>query len=595
MLLRVLTLLAFFCTLGQAVAEPRASVAMHGIPEIAPGFSHLGYVNPDAPKGGRIRLGNLGSFDSVNPLIIKGEQAAGVREFSIETLMARDLDEPFTLHGLLAQTIDIAGDAKSVTFAMNPKARFSDRTPVTVEDVLFSFQMLKTKGRLNHRTYFAKVVSAEQISDTQVRFTFADASDRELPLILGLMPVFSKAATNADTFEQTTMKPLIGSGPYVITRIDPGRSLTYTLDPGYWAKDEAVSRGRFNFEEIRFDYFREATVMFEAFKSGLIDLRLEEDPANWAGGYEFPAVRAGRILKKAFDIGLPAGMTALVFNTRREIFKDPLVRQALIRLFDFEWINRALYNGLYRRTESYFERSYLSSAGKPADACERSLLAPYMNRVKPEILQGAFKFPESDGSGQNRANQRRAFELLAAAGYELRAGTLVEKKTAKPFRFEILAHNQAQEVLLAAYARSLAPLGIAARVRVIDSAQYQRRLNSYDYDMIQTTWAASLSPGNEQLFRWSSANALAPATWNYAGVQNEAADAMIGAMLAAQGKDDFVCAVRALDRVLLSGDYAVPMFYVPNQWVAYWARLKHPDKTPLFGYALDTWWIEEQK
>ncbi|MCB1485356.1 MAG: ABC transporter substrate-binding protein [Hyphomicrobiaceae bacterium] len=590
-----LTLIAIFSTCGPLCAEPRTSVAMHGTPKLATGFDHLPYVNPDAPKGGRIRLGNLGSFDNVNPLVIKGEQAAGVREFSIEPLMARDLDEPFTLHGLLAQTIDIADDRKSVTFAMNPKARFSDRSPVTVDDVLFSFEMLKTKGRLNHRTYFAKVVSAERVSDTQVRFTFADASDRELPLILGLMPVFSKAATNPDTFEQTTMTPLVGSGPYTITHVDPGRSLTYTRDPDYWAKDEPVSRGRFNFDEIQFDYYRESTAMFEAFKSGLIDLRLEEDPSNWAGSYEFAAVRDGRIIKAAFDIGLPAGMTALAFNTRRDVFKNPKVRQALIMLFDFEWINRTLYNGLYKRTESYFERSYLSSAGKPADATERSLLAPYEARVKPEIMAGTYRFSESDGSGQNRANQRRAFDLLKEAGYELRGGKLVDKASGKPLRFEILAHNQAQETLLAAYARSLAPLGINARVRVIDSAQYQRRLNAYDYDMIQTTWASSLSPGNEQLFRWSSANATAPATWNYAGVQNEAVDAMIAALLAAESEDTFVSSVRALDRVLLSGDYVVPMFYVPNQWVAHWARLKHPDKTPLFGYALDTWWIEEKK
>lgn len=595
MRLAILTLLAFSGVFGVALAEPRASVAMHGLPDIAPGFPNLSYVNPDAPKGGRIKLGYLGSFDTVNPLVIKGEQASGVREFSIETLMARDLDEPFTLHGLLAETIDIADDRKSVTFTLNPKARFSDRTPVTADDVLFSFEMLKTKGRPNHRTYFAKVVAAERISDRQVRFTFADASDRELPLILGLMPVISKAATDANTFEQTTLKPLMGSGPYVLSRIDPGRSLTYTRDPDYWAKDEPVNRGRFNFEEIRFDYYREGSAMFEAFKSGLLDLRLEEDPSKWADGYEFPAVRDGRIVKSAFDIGLPAGMTALVFNTRREVFKNPSVREALITLFDFEWINRTLYNGLYRRTQSYFERSYLSSAGKPADTRERSLLAPFMDNVKPEMLEGTFKFPESDGSGQNRANQRRAFELLKAAGYELREGTLVETATGKPFRFEILAYNQAQEALLAAYARSLAPLGIEARVRVIDSAQYQRRLNSYDYDMIQTTWPSSLSPGNEQLFRWSSASATAPATYNFAGVQNKAADAMIEAMLAAKGKDEFVSAVRALDRVLLSGDYVVPMFYVPNQWVAHWARLKYPGKTPLFGYALDTWWTEEQK
>ncbi len=581
--------------IGLAAAEPQRAIALHGAPKLATGFAQLTYVNPQAPKGGRLTLGILGSFDSLNPMIVKGVAAAGVREFAVESLMARGLDEPFTLYGLLAETIDVAEDRASVTFALNPKAAFSDRKPVTPDDVLYSFELLKTKGRPNHRTYFAKVIKAETVGERSVRFTFQDASDRELPLILGLMPVFAKHGISEDAFDKTSMTPLIASGPYSVSRIDAGRSLTFARDPEYWGRDLPINRGRFNFADIRFDYFRDGSVMIEAFKQGQIDLRLEEDPGRWAGAYNIEPVRDGRIAKKEFDIGLPAGMTALVFNTRRNVFKDANVRRALITLFDFEWINRTLYNGLFKRTASYFERSYLASSGRPADATERTLLAAFPDAVRPEFLDGSYKLPVSDGSGQNRANQKAAFDILKQAGYELRSGRLIQAATGQQLAFEILANNSAQEALLLSYARCLEPLGIAVRVRVVDSAQYQERVSSYDYDMIQNTWASSLSPGNEQLFRWSAAAGKAKGSYNFAGVENPAADAMISAMLAAKTEPEFVSAVRAFDRVLLSGDYAVPLFFVPRQWVAYWARLKHPETTPVFGYTIDAWWSSDGK
>lgn len=579
---------------GAAVAKPLRSIALHGAPALADDFSAFPYVNPKAPKGGRLTLGVQGSFENLNPLIVQGVPAAGIREFSVESLMARSLDEPFTLYGLLAETVDVTDDHTSVSFTLNPAAKFSDRQPVTPEDVIYSFELLKTKGRPNHRTYFAKVSKAEKIGERGVRFTFEDASDRELPLILGLMPVFAKHATTPEQFEASSMTPLVGSGPYTVSRVDPGRSLTFKRDADYWGRDLPVNRGRFNFDEIRFDYFRDASVMLEAFKAGAIDLRLEEDPGRWADAYDIPAVRDGRIIKAEFDIGLPAGMTGLVFNTRRPIFADPRVRRALIMLFDFEWCNRTLYNGLFKRTTSYFERSYLASTGRPADQRERALLAAFPGAVRPEIMEGTYKLPASDGSGQNRANQKAAFALLSEAGMVLKGGRLVNGQNGQPLAFEILANSNAQEALLLSYARSLEPLGIAVRVRVVDSAQYQERLSSYDYDMIQNTWPASLSPGNEQLFRWSAKTADAKGSFNYAGVKNPAVDAMIDAMLAAETEADFVSAVRALDRVLLSGDYVVPLFYTPRQWVTYWERLKHPDKTPLFGYAVDTWWAGSQ-
>jgi peptide/nickel transport system substrate-binding protein len=591
-----LTLFSFFLSVAAACAAPVRSIAMHGAPEPGLPFPHLAYVNPQAPKGGRVKLGAVGSFDNLNPLIVKGSPAAGVRDFQIETLMARDLDQPFTLHGLLAETIDIADDRKSVTFALNPKARFADRSAVRAADVLFSFEVLKTKGRPNHRTYYGKVSEAVALDERTVRFTFQDANDRELPLILGLMPVLSKAATKEETFDQTTLTPLLGSGPYTISRVDPGRSLTFARDPDYWGKDEPVNAGRFNFDEIRFDYYRDGIVMFETFKSGGIDFRLEEDPSTWAGGYEFPAVREGRIEKKEFALGVPAGMTALTFNTRRNVFKKREVREALITLFDAEWINRTLFDGLFKRTQSFFERSYLSAQGKPPGARETELLAPFAGELRPEILAGTYSFPATNGSGQNRDNQRAAFTLLQSAGYALSGGRLTDKETRTPLTFELLAHNNTPLALLNTYVRSLEPLGIAARVRLVDSAQYQARLTTYDYDMIYTTWPSSLSPGNEQLFRWSSKTADAQGSFNYAGVKSPAADAMMQAMLSAQGKEDFVSAVRALDRVLLSGGYVIPLFHVPSQWVAHWSRLKHPPKPPVFGWAaaIDCWWIEEK-
>lgn len=576
-------------------AEPVHGIAMHGLPKLPADFKHFSYVNADAPKGGRLVLTSYGSFDSLSPLIVKGEPAAGIREFVVESLMARGLDEPFTLYGLIAETVEMPEDRSSITFNLNPKAHFSDGAPVTADDVLFSFGLLKEKGRPNHRTYFSKVAKAERLDQHTVRFTFDASGDREMPLILGLLPVLPRHLVDPATFEATSLSAPVGSGPYRVAKVDAGRSVTYARDPNYWGKDLPVNRGRFNFEEIRFDYFRESSVMFESFKRGDADLWPEEDPRRWANGYDFPAVEDGRIVKREFDIGLPAGMTALVFNTRRQVFADPRVREALIHLFDFEWINRTLYAGLYKRTESYFERSILASPGRPADARERTLLAPYARYVKPAIMEGTYRFPSTSGTGRDRENQREAFRLLREAGYELKGERLVDAKSGRQLAFEILAASTAQEALLLSFARDVERLGIKVAVRVVDSAQYQARLTNYDYDMIQNTWLSSLSPGNEQLFRWSSAAARTPGTYNFAGVENPAADAMIGALLAAVSEDDFVSAVRALDRVLLSGDYVIPLFYTPKQWLAYWKRLQHPEKTPLFGYNVDSWWAASAK
>lgn len=574
--------------------EPTHGIAMHGSPALPPSFTSLPYVNPAAPKGGRVVLGVLGTFDSLNPLIVRGVAASGIRDLVIESLLARSLDEPFTLYGLIAERIEVPADRSSITFHLNPKARFSDGTLVSADDVIFSLNLLKEKGRPNLRTYYSKVARTERLGERSVRVSFADGSDREMALIVGLMPVLPRHLINTDSFERTNLDRFVGSGPYVIDKVDPGRSISYRANPDYWARDLPISKGRFNIAELRFDYFRDSSALLEAFKIGQVDLRSEEDPAQWATAYGFEAVRDGRIVKDEFPIALPAGMSALAMNTRRPAFQDQRVRRALIGMFDFEWSNRNLYHGLTKRTQSFFERSVLSSHGRPADAAELALLQPYVATLKPEILAGSYRFPVSDGSGRNRDNQQAALRELGSAGYALRNNRLVDG-AGRQLQFEILASTRAQERLLVSYADGLKRLGIDARVRQVDSTQYQTRLKTFDFDMIQASWPSSLSPGNEQLFRWSSKAAETEGTFNYPGVKSAAADAMIEALLSARSAEDFTSAVRALDRVLLSGDYVIPLFHLPAQWIAYWRHLKHPPRTSLSGFSLDTWWLEGEK
>jgi peptide/nickel transport system substrate-binding protein len=577
---------------ASTAAKPQAGLAMHGQPREAEGFGHFPYANPDAPKGGRAVFAVQGSFDSLNPLIVKGAPSEGVREYVYESLLARAQDEPFTLYGLIAEKVETPADRSFVEFTLNPAAKFSDGTPITVEDVIFSHGLLRDHGRPNHRSYYKKVAKVEQTGKGKVRFTFDASGDREMPLIISLMPVMPRHLIDPERFETTTLVPPVGSGPYTVAKVDPGKSITLKRNPNYWGRDLPVNRGLYNFNEIRYDYYRDAGSMFEAFKSGLVRLRTEDDPTRWTEGYNFPALRDGRVVKEELPVETPAGMAALVFNTRRPLFADQRVRQALVKLFDFEWVNRTLYHGQYSRTESYFARSDLSSHGRPADKAERELLAPYADEIKPAIMDGSFAFPVSDGSGENRDGRREALELLEAAGYRLTGGRLINATTGEPFKFEILAATRAQERLLLTYARALKQVGIDARIRQIDSAQYQRRKQTYDFDMIQFFWPASLSPGNEQSFRWGSQAAVTEGSFNYPGIQSAGVDAMIEALLKAESRDEFVSAVRALDRLLLSGDYVIPLFYLPRQWVAHWSDLKRPHKTPLYGFQIDTWWIE---
>ena len=573
-------------------AEPRHAIAMHGAPALPEGFTRLPYADPAAPKGGRLVQGVLGTFDSLNPLIVKGIAPPSIRGYVIESLMARGYDEPFTLYGLIARAIETDAQRSYVTFHLDPAAKFSDGKPVTAEDIIFSWQLLRDKGRPNHRTYYAKVAKAEALGEQAVRFDLSGSDDRELALILGLMPVLAKHAVKPETFEETSFQAPLGSGPYLVGEVDPGKSITLKRNPDYWGRDLAINRGLWNFDEVRFDYYREANSHLEAFKRGLYDLRNEHDPGRWQTAYDFAAVRDGRVLKEALPTGVPKLSSYFVFNTRRAVFSNIRVREAISLLFDFEWINHSYFFDLYQRSASYFDGSELSSHGRPADQREKALLAPFAEAVRADVLDGTWSPPVSDGSGRDRVTLKRALDLFAAAGYELRGTALVERKSGRPLTFEILVTARDEERLALLFSQSLKRAGIAARVRVVDAVQYEGRRLIYDFDMIQNRWDQSLSPGNEQAFYWGAAAADQPGTRNYMGVKSPAVDAMIAALLKAQDRGDFVAAVRALDRVLISGFYVIPLFYLPAQWVARWTTVARPATTSLYGYLPETWWRE---
>jgi peptide/nickel transport system substrate-binding protein len=582
---------------GKALAKESYAIAMQGEPALPQDFSHLPYANLDAPKGGRLTWGVLGTFDSLNPLIVKGAVAVQQiraynfeRGYTVESLMARGDDEPFTLYGLLAKSVE-TDDARSfITFHLDPRARFSDGQPVTADDVLFSWELLRDHGRPNSRQAYSKVTKAEALDPLSVRFDLAGANDRELPLILGLLPVLPRHATDVATFEETSMLPPIGSGPYRVTEVKPGASVTFTRNPDYWGRDLPINRGFWNFDEIKFDFYRESNGLFEAFRRGLYDFRVETEPLYWHDGYDFPAARDGQVIRDAIKTGMPQPSEFLVFNTRLPKFSDVRVREALTLLFDFEWVNRNYFFGLYGRSAGFFAGSELSAYGRPADARELELLKPFASRIPPDILDGSYRFPVTDGSGRDRATLRAALTLLSQAGYDLDSTVLRQRSTEAPLTFEILVSTRDQERIGLAYLRDLKRAGIEATVRSVDAVQFEQRRLGYDFDMIWNRWDQSLSPGNEQYFYWGSGAADVQGTRNYMGAKDPAIDAMIAALLEARERPAFVSAVRALDRALISGFYAIPLFNAQEQWIARWNRIERPQATALTGYLPETWW-----
>jgi peptide/nickel transport system substrate-binding protein len=569
-------------------ATPKHGIAMQGEPALPPDFASLPYVNPDAPQGGQLRQAVTGSFDNVNPFIVKGAEVFGIRTYIFESLMGRNWDEPFSLYGLIAETIDVSDDRQTFTFRLRPEARFSDGAPVTAADVVFSLETLRDKGRPNFRSYYSKITKIETPDDLTVIF-HQESGDRELPLIVGLMPILPKHFWAERTFDATTLDPIVGSGPYVIAEVKPGESITYRRNRSYWGKGLALARGLWNFDEVKIDYYRDANSAFEAFKKGLADVRTENDPGRWATGYDFPAVKEGKLTLEKVDRRSPAPAAGLVFNTRRKIFEDVRVREALTLAFDFEWANNNLFSGAYQRTYGYYAGSELSSQGVPAHERERAILGEAAARLRPEMLDGTYLLPASDGSGRDRKVLRKAVTLLAEAGWTVQDEGLVNE-AGEQFAFTITVQSRELEKVALHYQRTLSQIGISVSVRTVDSSQFARMQGDYDFDMIPFTYLNSLSPGNEQKHYFGSVGREAQGTRNYPGIADPAVDRAIAALLTATTREDFVAAARAEDRLLVAGFYMVPLYDAGGQWVARWNHIGRPSRQPLPGFDATTLW-----
>ncbi|NLS06729.1 ABC transporter substrate-binding protein [Rhizobium sp. P32RR-XVIII] len=595
-MLRVILPIAFTLFCGAVAAAPLHGIAMHGQPSLPPDYKHFSYVNPGVKKGGKITYGVVGTFDNLNPFILKSMRttARGMWDpeygnLVYESLMQRSRDEPFTLYGLLAETVEWDEDRTFIQFNLNPKAKWSDGQPVTPEDVIFSFELLRDKGRVPFASRLSLVSKMEKIGEHGVRFTFNDKADRETPMVFGLMPVLPKHAIDPETFDRTTLVPPVGSGPYKIKTVKPGESITYERDPNYWGKDIPSKVGMDNYDQITVQYFLQDTTLFEAFKKGDIDVYPDGSPGHWATAYDFPAVSSGTVIKDTFQPKLPSGMFGFVFNTRRPVFANAKVREGLSLIFDFEWANRTLYSNAYKRTQSFWQNSALSSFGVPADAREIQMLGPIKEKIDPAVLDGTYKLPLSDGSGRDRNVLKQALQTLKEGGYSIKDGKMVDAN-GKLLAFEIMTQNADQEKLAIAYQRSLHALGIAASIRTVDDSQYQSRTNSFDYDVILKSYPSSLSPGNEQLSYWSSAARDRQGSSNFAGVTDPDVDTLIRHILTARSDEDFTAAVRSHDRLLLSGHYVLPLYHLDQQWIARNKRIGRPDGAPLYGYQLPVWW-----
>ncbi|CDI03972.1 ABC-type oligopeptide transport system,periplasmic component [Candidatus Competibacter denitrificans Run_A_D11] len=588
-------LLGFICVLSinPAIGAPAHGIALHGQPKYGLDFKHFSYVNPDAPKGGEARFAAIGSFDTFNPFNIKGQAAAGIGQL-FETLMTSSADEPFSEYGLIAESVDVADDRSSVTFKLRPQARFHDGSAITADDVLFSFDVLKTKGSPAYRLYYANVAKVEKLDERQVKFTFSAGENRELPLIVGQMSVLSKKYWESRDFTATTLDVPVGSGPYRIERFEPGRFIVFKRDENYWGKDLPVQRGLHNVDRLRYDYYRDVTVALEAFKAGSYDIRVENVAKQWATGYDFPALSKGLVKKETFAHQRPSGMQGFAYNLRRPLFQDPKIRQALAYAFDFEWSNRNLFHGQYTRARSYFDNSELAARGLPSPD-ELAVLEPLRKELPPEVFTTAYEPPSAKDDAELRSNFQKALQLLQEAGWVFRDRKLVNAKTGEPFRFELLIAEPTWERIALPFARNLERLGIEMAVRTVDSAQYENRERSFDFDMIVNVWGQSLSPGNEQREFWSSAAANQPGSRNLVGLKNSAVDQLVDSVVAAPDRTSLVTRVRALDRALQGNYLVIPHWHIPYDRIAFWDKFGYPTTVPMQGVQLESWWIDPKK
>jgi microcin C transport system substrate-binding protein len=581
-----------------AISAERHGLSIFGELKYPADFAHFDYVNPDAPKGGKVsQVGPAGrlTFDSFNEFILKGDRAQGL-ELLYDSLMVRAFDEPDAVYGLIARSVDVASDMMSATFVLRPEAKFADGTPVTSTDVVFSFETLKTKGHPSYRIVLRDVEKAEALDAHTVRYTFKGDLVRSLPLEVAQLPVLPKAYYDTRNFEETSLERPLGSGPYKIGAFSQGKFVSYLRREDYWAKDLPVNRGRFNFDEVRYDYFRDRNLELEALFANTIDFREEFTSKDWATGYDKPMVKDGRVQRLSLPDETPSGAQGFFLNTRREIFKDVRVRQALDLAFDFEWSNRNLFFGLYRRTASFFENSDMKASGPPSRE-ELALLEPFRDRLPAEVFGEPYVPPVTDGSGVARENLRKAVALLKDAGWTRDPSDRTLKNAAgKPLTFEILIESAAFERIAGPYVKNLKSIGINATMRRVDPAQYELRMKTFDFDMTVERYSLRLTPGVELKNFWGSEAAATDGSFNLAGISDPAVDALADRVLKAESRAELVTATRALDRVLRAGHYWVPHWYKASHHLAFWNKFTWPEVKPRYERgALSTWWYDEAK
>ncbi|WP_068089530.1 extracellular solute-binding protein [Polycladidibacter stylochi] len=595
-----LLLIAAFLPVNVNAAEDipwQHAISMIGTPALEADYDHFAYANPNAPKGGKVVFGVFGTFNSLNSYALKGAwtSARGMRERPmgnniLESLLIRNNNEPFTLYTHLAEAVRMPEERNWIEFRLNPKAHFSNGKQLTVEDVVFSFKTLRDHARPPYSSWYKKVTNFEKTGPNSLKLHFKDGSDRELPLLVSLAPIFNSETTDPNSFENTTLTPLVGTGPYQFKAIEPGRRTVYERTKDYWAKDLPQKRGFDNFDEIIVEYYRDYNTMLEALKKGAIDTMVFTSPALWTETMTFPATKAGDLQNLAFTRKTPPNLVGLAFNTRKEVFSDVRVRRALSMLFDFKTINRTLFSNLYVRTNGYWDHSELSSISHPASPKERELLSPYPALVPEDVMNGTWHAAEPDGHGIDRKTLKLALNMLGKAGYKLNSGRLLNSRTGKQMQFEVMIKNNDEEKVALVLQRTMKLIGISMSIRMVDAAQFEERRTNFDFDATFNIWFASLSPGGEQYARWSSKAADIKGSRNIVGAKEPAIDALLDKLVASRSKQDFVATVRALDRVLISGAYAIPLYHPPAEWWATWKKLSHPKTTPLYGVQFDTWW-----
>lgn len=580
-----------------ADAEPRHGLSVFGDLKYPPDFKNFAYVNPDAPKGGRLALigpGGVTTFDSFNNFIIKGDAAQGL-ELVFDSLMTRAVDEPDAVYGLIAKSAEVAPDGMSVTFTLRPEAKFADGSNVTAEDVAASFQWLKEKGKPAYSFALADVDKVEIVDSATVKYTFKGTLTRDLPLVVAELPVVSKKFYTDNPFDQTSLKPPLGSGPYAIADFRPGTQITYKRRDDYWAKDLPVNRGRYNFDDVRFEYFRDRTIGLENLKAGAFDFREEFTSVDWATAYNVPAVTSGKLIRETLPDGSPSGAQGFFPNLRRDKFKDIRVREALGLAFDFEWSNNKLFYNLYTRTTSFFENSDMKAVGMPGKD-ELALLEPYRDKLLPAVFGEPVMPPKTDGSGNNRDNLKKAFTLLGEAGWKLDKDRLLRNAKGETLDVEILLFEEGFVRIVEPYVSNLKRIGVNASIRMVDPAQYEQRMKSFDFDVAIQRYSLRLTPGVELRNFWSSGSATMDGSFNLAGISDPVVDKLIDAAIAAKSRDELVAATRSIDRVLRASHYWIPQWYKASHNIAYWNKFSRPAEKPKYDLAvIDTWWFDSAK